>query len=120
MGSLNRFYEKYAKLIVTYCINVQKKETILVQSTPIAEPLLKPLYKAILEAGGHCEFLLKFDEQEKIFFDYSNIIQLLLFQHQKLSQSTVNKRLDLEYHDQKWLTHHYAKPSHIVEVHGIA
>ena len=62
--------------IVTYCINVQKNETILVQSTPIAEPLLKPLYKAILQAGGHCEFLLKFDEQEKIFFDYSQDFQI--------------------------------------------
>lgn len=67
---------KYANLLTHYCLNIQKGDKILVRSTPLAEPLLKELYSALLQAGAHVEFQLGFENKSKLFYEHASGDQL--------------------------------------------
>ena len=67
---------KYAQLLSRYCLNLQKNERVLIRSTYLAEPLLKELYKAVLQCGALPEFQLSFDEQSRFFYKYAQDFQL--------------------------------------------
>jgi aminopeptidase len=43
--------ERWARTLANYCTALQPGERVLLQGTPLAEPLLVPLYRACLEAG---------------------------------------------------------------------
>ncbi len=61
-------YSKYADLLVNYCLDVREGEKILVQSTLLAEPLVREVYRSALEAGAAAvEIDLAFREKELIF-----------------------------------------------------
>ncbi len=60
---------QYAKLLVQYCLYLQKNEKILIRTTPLAEPLLKPLYQHILRIGAKPEIQLSFEHQQKLFYE---------------------------------------------------
>ncbi len=68
--------EKYAKLLVDYCVGVQPKQRVLIKSTYLAEPLLQKLYQLLLERGCIVEFDLSFQDQDKIMYDFSSNDQL--------------------------------------------
>ena len=69
-------YAKYAELLINYSLQVKKGDRFLIQSTYLAEPLLKELYKTALEAGAHPEFRIGLNGTEKIFYDYATDEQL--------------------------------------------
>lgn len=69
-------YTKYAELLVNYSLQVKKGDRFLIQSTYLAEPLLKEIYKAALEVGAHPEFRIGLNGTEKIFYDYATDEQL--------------------------------------------
>lgn len=69
-------YEKYAQLLVRYCVNLQPGERLFIQSTTLAEPLVREVYRAALQAGGHCEIDLQLADQQTIFYEESNEAQL--------------------------------------------
>ncbi len=69
-------YKKYAELLIRYCVDLQPGERLFVQSTTLAEPLLRELYRAALQAGGHCEFDLQLEGQQAIFYEASQAAQL--------------------------------------------
>ena len=48
----NLIREKYAKLLVNYCLAVKKNDKVYVSSTYLAEPLLREVAKEIYIAGG--------------------------------------------------------------------
>ncbi len=48
----NPVWEKYAKLLVNYCLAVNKNDKVYINSTYLAEPLLREVAKEIYIAGG--------------------------------------------------------------------
>ena len=73
---MNDIYQKYAQLLVNYCISVQPEEKVLVKSGMLAEPLLKQLHDEILKAGGHPHFQIEVTGTAASFYDYANEDQL--------------------------------------------
>jgi aminopeptidase len=44
---------RWAKTLVNYCLMVQPGQSVLIASTPAAEPLVAEVYRETLRAGGH-------------------------------------------------------------------
>jgi aminopeptidase len=44
--------DRWAHTLVNYCTDLQPGERVLIQGSPLAEPLILPLYRACLEAGA--------------------------------------------------------------------
>lgn len=61
-------YQKYASLLVSYCLSLSKGERVLVRTTTAAEPLLPFLYEEILKKGAFPEFQIGFKSQQKTFY----------------------------------------------------
>jgi aminopeptidase len=46
------YLDRYAQLLVSYCLNIKPGDRLLIQTTPLAEPLVREVYKFALEAGA--------------------------------------------------------------------
>jgi aminopeptidase len=69
--------KKYAHLLVNYCLEIQEGDRLLLQSTTLAEPLVREVYRAALQAGAHVvETDLAFREKNRIFLSEANAAQL--------------------------------------------
>ena len=68
--------KKYAELLTTYSVKATKGQRVLIKSTTLAEPLIKELYKQLLQKGCFVECDLEFEGQTKIMYDYSSTKQL--------------------------------------------
>lgn len=44
---------RWAKTLVNYCLDVKPGETVQINATPAAEPLINEVYREVLRAGGH-------------------------------------------------------------------
>ncbi len=73
---MNPILEKYAKLIVNYCVSTKPGEKVLIQSTTLAEPLVREVYREILRAGGIPHVNMDFRDQDVISINESNEDQL--------------------------------------------
>jgi aminopeptidase len=69
-------YTRYAELLVKYSLNIKPRDRFIIQSTYLAEPLLKEIYKVALEADSHPEFRIGLNGTEKIFYDCAGDKQL--------------------------------------------
>lgn len=67
---------KYAQLLVNYSLSVQPGERVYVQSTTLAEPLVREVYREILKAGGLPHIQLDMRDQDTIRLQESNPDQL--------------------------------------------
>lgn len=67
---------KYARLLVEYCLKLEKDDKLLVLSTYLAEPLLQQVYRQSLKAAAHCEFQIGMDSMQRIFFTEADASQL--------------------------------------------
>lgn len=83
--------EKYAKLLVGYCLDIQKGEKLYIASSTCAEPLVIEVYKEAIKAGAHVEVSLLMAEQSKIFLDHASEEQLNHISH---SQEYVMNNFD--------------------------
>ncbi len=43
---------KYAQLLVGYCLELQAKEKLLIRTTTLAEPLVREVYREATKAGA--------------------------------------------------------------------
>ncbi|WP_236977570.1 aminopeptidase [Membranihabitans maritimus] len=68
--------EKYAALLVDYCLEIKKNDRLFIKTTLLAEPLVKEIYKATLDRGGHLETEFIFEGQNKILFDRAKLHQI--------------------------------------------
>ena len=68
--------QKYAHLLVNYCLELKPGENLLVQSTTLAEPLIKEVYREALRAGALVDVHLRFQEQGKILMEEADNKQL--------------------------------------------
>ena len=69
-------YAAYANLLVNYCVSLKPGERLFLQSTTLAAPLVKEIYRAALKVGGHCEFDLQLEGQSEILMTEGNDEQL--------------------------------------------
>jgi aminopeptidase len=68
--------EKMARVLVDYSVNVQPGNRVLIEATMLAEPLVRALYRRVLERGGHPHILLSLPDQDEIFFSAAGDNQL--------------------------------------------
>ena len=67
---------KYAKLLVNYCVHIEAGEKLYIKSTTLAEPLIREVYREALRAGALVEIDLSFREKGRIFYQEANEAQL--------------------------------------------
>lgn len=63
---------KYAKLLVHYCVELKEKERLFISTTLLAEPLVREIYKEATILGAQVEVDFKFEGQSKIFFEHAS------------------------------------------------
>jgi aminopeptidase len=68
--------EKYANVILDYCIKLKKDQLICLRGSSLAEPLMLELYKAALLKGAHPFTRVLLQGLEEIYFKYSSEKQL--------------------------------------------
>lgn len=73
----NIFLERYAQLLVNYSLSIKPGEKLFIQTTPLAEPLVREIYKAALQAGtALVEIDFLFEGKQDIFLQNANKMQL--------------------------------------------
>lgn len=68
--------ERLAKTLVTYCVEVQPDDKVLLGGSINAMPLIEETYRQILRAGGHPLLRLEDDALTEIYFQESSDEQL--------------------------------------------
>lgn len=69
--------QKYAHLLVNYCLEIQEGDKFYIQTTTLAEPLVKALYEEALKAGAYQIVpAMDFSSKGKIFFEHASEKQL--------------------------------------------
>ncbi len=68
--------QQLAELLVNYSINVKEGETVLLQGSTAAEPLLLELYGKVIQAGGHPFLMVGIPGADELFFRYAGNKQL--------------------------------------------
>ena len=69
--------KKYAKLLVNYCLDIKEGDRLFIQTTTLAEPLVREVYREALRAGAslvETDFI--FQERNRIFLSEANDTQL--------------------------------------------
>jgi aminopeptidase len=73
---MENIYKKYAKLLVNYSLELKKGDRFLIQSSYLAEELVKEIYREALIAGAHPEYDVSINGTSKIFYDTASDEQL--------------------------------------------
>lgn len=68
--------EKYAEVLLKYCIKLKKDQLLCIRGTPLATSLVKELYKKALLTGAHPYTRIVVQGLEEIYFKHSSESQL--------------------------------------------
>ena len=68
--------KKYAALLVNYCVEIQEGDRLFINSTTLAEPLIREIYREALRQGANVEVAMAFAEKERIFYQNAKGEQL--------------------------------------------
>lgn len=68
--------QKYANLLLDYCLEIKEGNKLYIKSSTLAEPLLRELYREGIRRGAHIVIDMSFRGQNKIFMDNANKDQL--------------------------------------------
>ena len=67
---MQSIYQKYAHLLVNYCVEVRPGDKVYVKSSTAAEPLLREVYREALKAGALVvDFDIDFLEKDRIMLE---------------------------------------------------
>ncbi len=80
--------ERYAKLLVQYSLELQAGELLYINSTTLAEDLIREIYREAIKIGAFVTVDMSFREQGKIFIDEAN--------EDQLSKASELKKLKME------------------------
>lgn len=69
-------FEKLARLLVEYSLEVKREEIVLIRASTQAEPLVKACYVEVLKRGAHPMVKLSFDGQNYLFYTHASEEQL--------------------------------------------
>ncbi len=72
----HQLLNKYAHLLVNYCVNLQAGERLYVETTTLAEPLVREIHREALRAGGTMYAHFEFRDQKSILWQEANEEQL--------------------------------------------
>jgi aminopeptidase len=67
---------KWAALLTDYCLDVQPKQSVMISSSTIAEPLVRALHNTILQRGAYPILRLSYPEQLEDFYTHATDAQL--------------------------------------------
>lgn len=68
--------EKMARILVDYSTAIRPGDRVMIEATTAAEPLVREVYRRVLERGGNPHLLLSLPDQEEIFFQAAGDDQL--------------------------------------------
>lgn len=68
--------DRYARLLVEYCLSLEPGQKLLIRSTLLAEPLVREVCKHAWRTGAHVEVQLDFQGQNALFFQEATGDQL--------------------------------------------
>ena len=68
--------QKYANLLLDYCLEIKKGQKLYIKSTMLAEPLIRELYRGAMSRGAHVVVDMSFSGQNKIFMEHADEDQL--------------------------------------------
>lgn len=68
--------KKYARLLVEYCLSLKTGDRLFLQSTTLAEPLVREVYRAALQVGAVVEVDLAFCGKGRILLEEAQPSQL--------------------------------------------
>lgn len=71
--------EKYANLLVNYCMEIKQGEKLYINTTTLAEPLVREVYRMAIRAGATVEVEMDFREKAKIFYEEAHLDTQLNF-----------------------------------------
>jgi len=66
----NQPLQKLAYLLVHYSVEVKEKQKIRIGGSTASEPLVKEIYKAVLQAGAFPRVNIQFQDQEYLFYKW--------------------------------------------------
>jgi len=69
-------YDKWAKVLVNYSLNLQPGKTLLIESTPLSQELCLSVYKEALKAGAHPYISIELPGMKEIFLKTATDTQL--------------------------------------------
>ncbi|HIE05430.1 MAG TPA: aminopeptidase [bacterium (Candidatus Stahlbacteria)] len=72
----DRRVERLARLLLEYSLGLKKDEIILIQSSPLATPLIKEIYRQALRIGAHPHTQISIDGLSSIFYKNARMHQL--------------------------------------------
>jgi len=74
---MENIWEKYAKVLVDYSTKVEKCNLVIIRATSsVAEPLVKAVYKRVLEKGAHPILRTSICDMSDTFIKYASDEQL--------------------------------------------
>jgi len=88
---INQYYQKLAKLIVNYSVEIKRGERVYLISPALAQELIQALYMEILKAGGYPYLTIGLEGIREIFFKYATEDQLL---YQDKIEKTIVEEFD--------------------------
>lgn len=68
--------EKLARILVDHSTYVRAGDRVAIEAVTVAEPLVREIYKLVLERGAYPHILLHLRDEEEIFFTYALDAQL--------------------------------------------
>jgi len=72
----NQRIEKYAEVLVNYCVDVKAGDKVIIHGNIMAEPLLEALYKYILKAGAYPLLDISLPNKDELLFNNASDKQI--------------------------------------------
>ncbi|MCB0638199.1 MAG: aminopeptidase [Lewinella sp.] len=76
---MDSIHQRYADLLVHYCLELKRGERLYLRSTTLAEDLVREVFRSATKAGAHVETELSVREQDRIFLLEADDDQLRYF-----------------------------------------
>jgi aminopeptidase len=67
---------KLARVLVHYCLDVERGDLFVIRATPVATPLVTEVYRAALQAGAHPTVQLTLPRMQEAFYELAKKHQL--------------------------------------------
>lgn len=73
---MNNLLRKYAQLLVNYSLEINEGDKVFIQTTTLAEDLVREIYRVALNKGAHVEVNMDFRGKGRIFYEEASGAQL--------------------------------------------
>ena len=70
-------YDKWAEMLVSYSLNLQPGETLLIETTPLSQELCLLVYKEAIKVGAHPYISIGLPGAKEIFLETATDTQLM-------------------------------------------